>query len=180
MLHPAKQGLQLRRRGLLRPRSPVPPEHEPRLQPRPHLPQRSWPAHPRALLPLSLLFFFPSQLLRSTPLLPSLVPCPRPASLAPPLLHDSGATSRTKTRTTPAPNADASPRHCALDTPPSPVPLSPACSSAPPTSATHTAAPALLRSPLPGCSSLLARSPVPAGWSPGTRSSSWATAADGS
>src|SRR3712207_8285452 len=42
--------------------------------------------------------------------------------------------SRTKTHTTPAPSAAASPHHSALDTPPSPAHASPACSSAPPTS----------------------------------------------
>ena len=177
-LDPAEQCLKFRRRGQLRPRSPIPPEHEPRLEPRPHLPQRSWPAHSRSLLALSLLIFPPSQLRRLARNLRGLAPPLPPASLAAPLLHASGAPSRTKRHTPPAPTADAAPRHSELDPPPSPALLSPASSSALPTSALHPAAHSPPGLPLPAGSSLLARFLVLADLSPDTTSSSRATSVD--
>jgi hypothetical protein len=164
VLDPGEQRLHLRWRGQRRPRAPIPPEHDPWLQPGAHLPQRGWPAHPWSLPAPALLVFFPAQRPRSAHDRHAPVLSQRPSTLVSPPLPVPAATSRTKRRTTPAPNAAASPRHSALDTRPSRGHVSLACSSARPTSAGHTAAPPRPGSPAPMDSSLPARSPLRGDW----------------
>jgi hypothetical protein len=123
-----KQRLQWPWWGPRGPRAPVAPEHDPRLQPRPHLTQCDRPGHVRSQQGWRWAGFFPR-----------LSGCRRPAQS--PLVgcrsieSGCGGTSRRRRRSRPTPNADGWRDPSALDSRSSPALLWFVCNSA--QSATH-------------------------------------------
>ncbi len=118
--------------GSIGPTAPVAPQHDPELQPRPHLPQCCWPTAPRASS-LHGLGFFPRPL-------PGRQQAPSRLACRQDHRHNCRDTSKMRRRSRPGPSAAGWHDRSVPDTGPSPVPRGSACSSAPPSSAGRTAA----------------------------------------